>query len=65
MAIVPKTGVYRSADNALSLFLVEGENVADDVFARVQLDTGAKNGAPENRAAKPAAETRRVRSEQE
>jgi len=54
MAIVKATGVYRDATGH-ALYLVEGENVSDDIAAKYVIDGGkpaetAKFGAPENRA---------------
>ena len=65
MAIVKTTGIYRDATGH-ALYLVEGENIADDIAARYTLDGGkpasdAKFGAPENRAdAVPQVRSRKV-----
>lgn len=62
MAIVSKTGVYRDKSGH-ALYLVEGENVADDIAARYTLDDGGKSGAPENRAEPAAPQTRARRTD--
>lgn len=61
MATVAKTGVYRDASGN-ALYLVAGENVADDIAARYTLDDNGKSGAPQNRAEPAAPQTRARRA---